>query len=87
MKTKPVHEIRIGSVKAAIWRNETEAGPRYNVSFARLYKNGDQWASTDSFGRDDLLALAKVADQVHTWICAQIQEQPTSANAGPGGTP
>ena len=42
-----------------IWKNNTEAGVRYNVTFTRLYKQGDQWASTESFGRDDLLLLAK----------------------------
>jgi len=26
------------------------------------------WKSTDSFGRDDLLLLAKVIDQTHSWI-------------------
>ena len=53
---KPVDEVRIGRVKATIWRNETEDGkPRYNVVFSRLYKDGDTWASTPSFGRNDLL--------------------------------
>ena len=34
---KPVDEVRIGRIKATIWRNETEDGtPRYNVVFARL---------------------------------------------------
>ena len=32
----------------------------------RLYKDGDQWKSTQSFGRNDLLVLAKVADFAHT---------------------
>ena len=68
-KQKPIHEVRIGSIKAAIWKNETENGVRYNVTLGRLYKDGDQWKSTDSFGRDDLLVLAKVADQAHSWIC------------------
>ena len=27
-KVQPVEEIRIGSIKAAIWRNEGESGPR-----------------------------------------------------------
>ena len=27
----------------------------------------DEWKQTQSFGRDDLLVLAKVADQAHTW--------------------
>ena len=31
---KPVDEVRIGRVKATIWRNETEEGqPRYSIVF------------------------------------------------------
>ncbi len=30
-KAKPVHEIRLGRIRAAVWLNETENGPRYNV--------------------------------------------------------
>ena len=63
---KPVDEIRIGRVKATIWCNRTDEQPRHNVTFARLYKDGDQWKSTHSFGRNDLLVLAKVADFAHT---------------------
>lgn len=66
-RKKPAHEVRIGPVKAAIWLNETEHGPRFNVTFERLYREGDTWKSTSSFGRDDLLVLAKVADRAHTW--------------------
>ena len=65
---KPVEEVRIGRVKATIWRNGTDEQPRHNVTFSRLYKDSDQWKSTQSFGRNDLLVLAKVADLVHTRI-------------------
>jgi len=74
LKTKPIHEVRLGQIKAAVWRNETEAGVRFNATFSRLYKDGDQWKSTESCGRDDLLLLGKVADQTHSWICSQAQE-------------
>jgi hypothetical protein len=70
-KQKPVHEIRIAGVKAAIWENETQNGTRHNVTVCRLYKDGEQWKQTESFGRDDLLVLAKVLDQAHTWIFEQ----------------
>jgi hypothetical protein len=77
MKTKerPAHEVRIGAVKAAVWKNETTTGVRYNVTLSRIYKDkeDDQWKSTESFGRDDLLVLAKVADAAHTWIFQQSQ--------------
>jgi hypothetical protein len=73
-KQKPIHEVRLGTIKAAVWRNETESGVRYNVTFTRIYKDGDDWKSSDSFGRDDLLLLGKVADEAHSWIFAQAQE-------------
>ena len=67
-KQKPVHECRLGSVKAAIWENQTENGTRFNVTVSRIYKDGEKWQSTESFGRDDLLLLGKVVDLAHTWI-------------------
>ncbi|MCI0462773.1 MAG: hypothetical protein L0Z62_37980 [Gemmataceae bacterium] len=67
-KQQPVHEIRFGAVKAAIWENQTNNGTRYSVTVSRLYKDGDEWKRSDSFGRDDLPLLAKVADLAHTWI-------------------
>lgn len=69
---KPVHEIRMGRIKAAIWENETQNGTRHNVTVQRIYKgDDDQWATSDSFGRDDLPLLAKVVDQAHSWIYQQ----------------
>lgn len=70
-KQKPVHEVRLGAVKAAVWKNQTNNGVRFNATFTKLYKDGDQWKNTDSYGRDDLLLLAKVADQTHSWMCGQ----------------
>ena len=78
---KPVDEIRIGRVKATIWRNGTDEQPRHNVTFGRLYKEADQWKTTQSFGRNDLLVLAKVADQAHSRIFALPQEEQTEAEA------
>ena len=74
---KPVAEVRIGRVKAAIWSNETEGRTRYNVTFSRLYKDGDEWKRTQSFSRNDLLVLAKVADQARSRIFEfQHEEEP-----------
>ena len=67
-KQQPVHEIRLGAVKAATWENETSVGVRHNVTVSRLYKEGEEWRNTDSFGRDDLPLVAKVVDQAHSWI-------------------
>ena len=65
---QPVHQIRIGRIGAAVWANQTDSGVWYNVTFERSYRDGDDWKSSDSFGRDDLLVLAKLADLAHSWI-------------------
>ena len=71
MANRPVHEIRLGKVKAAIWKNETDAGIRYSVSIVRIFKTDEGWDSSPTFGRDELPLVAKVADMVHTWIYQQ----------------
>lgn len=68
VKNRPVHEIRFGRIRAAIWQNETDNGLRHNVTITRLYKDGDEWKDSTSFGRDDLPLVAKVCDQAHSWI-------------------
>lgn len=71
---KPVHEIRLGSIKAAIWKNQAGEITLHNVTFARLYKDGDAWKSSDSFGRDDLPKLATVAQKAYEWMFTAPQE-------------
>lgn len=39
---KPVHEVRLGSIKAVVWRNDSEFGPRYKATFSRLYQHREQ---------------------------------------------
>ncbi len=68
---RPVHEIRLGRIRAAIWENETTNGTRYNVTVSRLYKDDDTWKDSTSFGRDDLPLVAKIVDQCHTWIFSE----------------
>jgi hypothetical protein len=68
-RPQPVHEERIGRVKAAVWAHAGERGVRYSVTVCRVYKDGDKWQRSEGFSRDDLLVLAKVADLAHTWLC------------------
>ena len=79
---KPVDEIRIGRVKATIWRNGTEDRPRHNVTFSRLYKDdAGEWKSTQSFGCNDLLVLAKVADLAHSRLFELPREEDTESES------
>ncbi len=80
---KPVHEIRLNGVQASIWKNETSVGPRYNTTVLRYYRDGEEWKTSDSFGRDDLLTLSFIAQEVLRWIMLQ-KEQPSVAAASQG---
>jgi hypothetical protein len=85
-KARPVREIRLGRIRATIWANQAESGVWYKIALARSYKEGDEWKSTASFGRDDLLVVAKVADLAHTWVHQQLQAStpetsPAASNA------
>ena len=70
---QPVHKIRHGLISASIWRQDTEKGPMFNVSFQRSYKEGDAWKTSTSFGRNDLLVLGLMATRAFEWIEAQSQ--------------
>ena len=74
-ENQPAHEVRMGRIKATLWANPTENGTYYNVTLTRLYKEGDNWKTSESFGRDDLPLLAKVANLAHTWIFQQKPER------------
>ena len=66
-KNRPVHQVRIGRIKAAVFENGDDA-PR-KVQFQALYKDGeDKWQGSQSFTREDLPLLIKVADRVHSYL-------------------
>jgi hypothetical protein len=68
-KHAPVAKVSVGLQTASIWKNESEGRAFYNVTFDRRYRDAQSdWKSTSSYGRDDLLALAKLADLAHTKI-------------------
>ncbi|MCG8408652.1 MAG: hypothetical protein MI923_25900 [Phycisphaerales bacterium] len=74
-KKPPVHTIRYGRIKAAIWRNETENGIMFNVTVTRTYRDdGEELQDSHSFGRDDLLTAAKALNEAHTWIFQQPKD-------------
>jgi hypothetical protein len=68
---RPIHEIKLGRVKVSIWTNCTEAGFRFNVTACRIYKDGDQWKTSESFGRDEIPLICKALDMAHTWILTE----------------
>jgi hypothetical protein len=70
--SKPAYKLRSGVLQVTIWRNTGEKGNWYSVIPTRSYKQGDDiWKETESLGFDDLLTMAKLLDQAHSWIMHQ----------------
>lgn len=80
-KNVPVHTVRVGAIKVAVWKNSTQNGPMYNSTLVRSYKNQQgEWGESNSLSRDDLLVAAKALDLAHTFIveteaAARAQQQ------------
>ncbi|MEO6750804.1 MAG: hypothetical protein ABIZ04_02590 [Opitutus sp.] len=69
----PVKTFRLGRIKAAVWENEADQKKFFNVTFARTYMDeARNFHDTDSYGRDDLPLVAKLADQAHTFIFERL---------------
>ena len=81
-RPRPLDEVRVGLVKAAVWQNEHETDDgrsfiRYGVTLEKIYLDGSgKWRSTKSFGPDDLLALAEVARKARDRIDEYKLERP-----------
>jgi hypothetical protein len=65
----------MGRIAATVWRQESEKGPWFTTTILRSYKDGDEWKTSSSFGRDDLPLVEKVAALAHAWIFHHQQRQ------------
>ena len=91
---QPIDHVRFGAIQAAIWKNtDNEGRTRYGVTFERLYRDAEgNWKSTNSFSRDELVIVAKVADRANTRVyelqtvdrTAENGQAPAAANAYAG---
>jgi len=83
-KQRPAYEARFGLLKATVWRQESDKGPWYSVVLSRSYQDQNgQWQSSHSFGRDNLLLVAKLCDLVHSWIYQQRAKDATPQGDAP----
>ena len=73
-ENQPVHKIRHGAVSVSIWRQETDNGDLFNVTFQRSYRDGETWKNSTSFGRSNLLVLSLIAARAFEWIANQPRQ-------------
>jgi hypothetical protein len=75
-KKKPIHEIKLGRIRAAIWKNEADNQEVwFNVEVSRSYKQDGKWNDTKTFRRDDLPILGLATDLAHRWIWREHRQR------------
>ena len=52
---KPAAVFRARGMKASVFGNAGENGIFYKSTLQRVYKQGEEWKTTQALGRDDLL--------------------------------
>ncbi len=89
--TRPVKEFRAGTIKAAIWANETESGAgtsvRYSVQVQKRFRDSNgNWRDSRSFFPEDLPRLGLVVSSAFEYCVLQEAcnepEGNTSTEAG-----
>lgn len=66
---KPIHQLRVGSVRASIWEHLSDNGPFLTVTFSRSYKDKqDQWKDGHSYPTHDIESLLDVAIDAKDWM-------------------
>lgn len=83
-KQRPVHKVRLRSVTAAVWQNQSDRGPWYSVTVSRSYRDdAGNWHTAENYSGGDLLLLAEVSRLAFLWIERTGQAQPRSDGQGP----
>ena len=81
--TKPVKVFRSRGVSASIFANHAKSDGRditfHKVSLQRTWKDGDEWKTTTSFGRDDLPVARLLLDRAWEFILDAESSHSTDA--------
>lgn len=68
----PVQVYRLRGLSASIFENQAKTAGRtvtfYKVALQRTYKDGDEWKTTTSFGRDDLPIARLLLDRAWQYV-------------------
>jgi hypothetical protein len=76
---KPVKSFRLRGVTASVFENKTEDGKSsfFKIAIQRTYKDGDEFKTTTSFGRDDLPIVALLSKRAWEFV---LEKEATGRN-------
>ncbi|MDX1964072.1 MAG: hypothetical protein SFX18_13040 [Pirellulales bacterium] len=70
-RSKLVHEVRLGQVRATVWEESRPEGMKHSVALHRMSRIDNHWLPVERFEPEDLPILAEALDLAHLWICEQ----------------
>ena len=79
---KPIRVFRLRGVKAAIFENHAADNVFHKVSLQKIYREGEEWKTTSSLGRDDLPVARLLLDRAWEFI---LETEASRASSGAEG--
>lgn len=77
-KNRPVWDVRLGSIRAAIFENRNADRTYYNVALTRRFKQGSEWMTSTSFnGLADLAQIRQAVELAIEWLAKnEVESEP-----------
>lgn len=68
-KNRPVWDVRLGSIRAAIFENRNADKTFFNVGISRRFKQGNEWMTSTTFnGLADLALVRQAVELAIEWL-------------------
>ncbi len=78
---KPAATLRDGSVRATLWRKQSDKGVFFNVTLSRTYKDGDSYKDSNSFSGNELLKVARLAEKAYD-LAGELRATESDVDSG-----
>lgn len=66
---KPVHVLRLRGVKVAVFENQSAEGSVFHkIALQRVYRDGEEWKTTQSLNRDDIPIATLLLQSAWEWV-------------------
>lgn len=66
---KPIHELRLGTLRAMIWDNGgDDSESQFRICVSRISKGKNAWKETHMLSPDDLPVAAAAMEMCYSWL-------------------
>ncbi len=65
---KPIKVFRLKGVKVSVFENKSQESVFHKLTLQKIYKEGDEWKTTNSLGRDDVPVARLLLQQAWQFV-------------------